>query len=75
MDDDYPLPIESDVQSLLGRLDEIFADLIWGQGEIVWEDPAKIENGIASARMNEALHERLLELEQELLIESAYFVP
>ncbi len=73
--DDYPIPIESDAQTLLDRLDEIFADLVWAPGEIVWEDPANIFDGDSPGRMNEALHERMRALEHELLIESAYFVP
>ncbi len=73
--DNYPFPIETDTRSLLGRLDEIFLDLVWAPGEIVWEDPSTIYEGTSSGRMNEALHERLQSLERELLIESAYFIP
>lgn len=74
-EDNYPVSIDTDAQSLMDRLDEIFSDLVWAPGEIVWEDPANIFDDKSSGRMNEALHERLLSLEQELLIESAYFVP
>ncbi len=74
-EDDYPFPIDTDAQSLLDRLDEIFSDLVWARGEIVWEDPSKIYESESSGHMNEALHERIGRLEHELLIESAYFVP
>ncbi len=75
LEDKYPFPIEVDTQQLIERLEEIFADLVWAPGEIVWEDPSSIYEGIQSGRMNDALYERIQELEQELLIESAYFVP
>jgi putative cardiolipin synthase len=74
-DDDYPIPVESDAKSLMNGLEEIFSNLVWAPGRIVWEDPADIFEDRASGRMNEALHDRLQSLERELLIESAYFVP
>lgn len=73
--DDYPFEVETDTQSLIERLEDIFADLVWAPGEIVWDDPAQIYDGIKSGRLNDALYERLETLEDELLIESAYFVP
>lgn len=73
--DNYPLPIDTDVQNLMHRLDDIFADFVWAPGEMVWEDPSRVFGDDSSGHMNEALHERLLSLEKELLIESAYFVP
>jgi len=73
--DNYPFPIETDTQSLLNRLDEIFLDFVWAPGEIVWEDPSTIYEGTSPGRMDEALHRRLQSLEHELLIESAYFIP
>jgi putative cardiolipin synthase len=74
-DDNYPFPIDTDVQSLIDRLEEIFSDLVWAPGQIVWEDPSKIYEGSSSGRMSQALYQRMQSLEQELLIESAYFVP
>ncbi len=73
--DNYPFPIETDTQSLLDRLDEIFSDLVWAPGKIIWEDPSSIYEGTSPGRMDAALYERLQNLEHELLVESAYFVP
>jgi putative cardiolipin synthase len=73
--DDYPFPLEIDTTELLDDLENIFDNLVWAPGQIVWEDPTSIYEGVQSGRMNEALLERLETLESELLIESAYFVP
>lgn len=73
--DNYPFPLEVETQKLIDRLESIFADFVWAPGEIVWEDPSSIYEGISEGRMNKALYERLRTLEHELLIESAYFVP
>jgi putative cardiolipin synthase len=73
--DGYPFPLEIDTSELLEDLENIFADLVWAPGRIVWEDPASIYEGVKSGQMNAALLERLESLDSELLIESAYFVP
>ncbi len=73
--DAYPFPVDTDAESLLEALEEIFADLVWARGEVVWEDPSSIYDGVKSGRMNNALYDRMRALESELLIESAYFVP
>jgi len=73
--DNYPFQLETDTAQLLERLEDIFDDLIWAPGKIIWEDPASIYEGVKSGHMNEALHDRLADLESELLIESAYFIP
>jgi len=72
--DRYPFPLDIDVEQLLGGLEKVFADLTWAKGEVVWDDPASIYEGNGTGVMNEALHERLRSLKEELLIESAYFV-
>jgi putative cardiolipin synthase len=74
-EDNYPFPLDIDTAELLDDLENIFDDLIWAPGQIVWEDPTSIYEGVKSGRMNAALLERLQTLESELLIESAYFVP
>ena len=73
--DNYPFPLNLDVAELLEELEDAIDDMVWAKGEIVWDDPAAIYEGRRSGKMNEALYERLASLEQELLIESAYFVP
>ncbi len=74
-EDDYPFDTDADAARLLERLEEIFADLVWAQGEVVWDDPSAIYEGFKAGRISNALDKRLETLEEELLIESAYFVP
>jgi putative cardiolipin synthase len=71
----YPFPLDLDVEALRGELGSLFDRLIWAEGQIVWDDPSSIYEGFKSGRINEALYERLRNLDSELLIESAYFVP
>jgi putative cardiolipin synthase len=73
--DNYPFPLNPDVKELLEKLEDVLDDMVWAKGEVVWEDPAAIYGGRRSGTMNEALYQRMQTLEQELLIESAYFVP
>jgi putative cardiolipin synthase len=74
-EDDYPFPTEQNASEMLEQLEEIFADLVWAPGEIVWDDPAAIYEGFKRGRIGEGLFQRMETLEEELLIESAYFVP
>jgi len=70
----YPYPLDEDVESLIGQLEEIRDSFIWAPGKVIWDDPSIIEHDKAAAVMFEALHRKLKTLEKELLIESAYFV-
>ncbi len=73
--DDYPFSPNADTHELVTRLESILDDLVWAPGRIVWEDPAAIYNDGEGGRMNRALFDRLGQLDSDLLIESAYFVP
>jgi len=73
--DDYPYPLDQDVANLRAELKGLFDKFIWAPGRIVWDDPASINKPGGESRMLEALHQRLGHLQNELLIESAYFVP
>ena len=70
----YPYPLDEDVQSLREQLKEIRDNFIWAPGKVVWDDPSIIEEGKERAVMHEALHRKVQTLQKELLIESAYFV-
>ena len=70
----YPYPLDEDVESLIGQLEKIRDSFIWAPGKVIWDDPSIIEHDKAAAVMFEALHRKLKTLEKELLIESAYFV-
>jgi len=70
----YPYPLDDDVESLIGQFEEIRDSLIWAPGQVVWDDPSSIEEGKEAAVMQEAIYRKLETLDNELLIESAYFV-
>jgi putative cardiolipin synthase len=71
---DYPYPLDQDVADLRSALSSIRDTLIWAPGQIVWDDPAAIEQGIHEGTMVKALFRKIRTLQEELLIESAYFV-
>ena len=72
--DDYPHPLDQDVATLKSELRGLFDDFIWAPGQIVWDDPDSLEREGATSEMIEALVRRLDRVDEELLIESAYFV-
>jgi phosphatidylserine/phosphatidylglycerophosphate/cardiolipin synthase-like enzyme len=65
---------DADVAALQAELVSIRDRFIWAPGQIVWDDPAAIEEGITEGRMVQALFNKLQTLKSELLVESAYFV-
>ena len=70
----YPYPLDEDVESLRGQLKEIRDNFIWAPGQVIWDDPSIVEHEKPAAVMHEALHRKIKTLQKELLIESAYFV-
>ncbi len=73
--EDYPYPLEQKVSDLKSELAAIRDDLIWAPGHIVWDDPAAIEEGLAHGSLDRAFYSKVATLQDELLIEAAYFVP
>jgi putative cardiolipin synthase len=73
-EDNYPYPLDRDVAALNSRLASIRDQFVWAPGQIVWDDPAAIEEGITQGAMIKALFRKFETLQSELLIESAYFV-
>jgi putative cardiolipin synthase len=73
--DDYPYPLDEDVAGLRSGLVSIRDNFIWAPGQILWDDPAAIEEGLAQGAMSKALFRKIQTLQNELIIESAYFVP
>ncbi|MBW2478381.1 MAG: phospholipase D family protein [Deltaproteobacteria bacterium] len=70
----YPYSLDEDVQKLIGQLGEIRGRLIWAPGRVVWDDPSSIAEGKEVDDIQEAIYRKLETLDEELLIESAYFV-
>ncbi|MEA2094578.1 MAG: phospholipase D family protein [Pseudomonadota bacterium] len=73
--DDYPYPLDEDVTGLRSKLASIRDNLIWAPGQILWDDPAAIEEGLTQGTMIKALFKKVQMLQNDLIIESAYFVP
>jgi putative cardiolipin synthase len=70
----YPHPLSEDVAKLRAQLNDIVVGGIWARGQVVWDDPASI-NDPSLRTMRRLLVNRLERLERELLVESAYFIP
>jgi len=66
--------LDRDVAGLESELVSIRDRFIWAPGQIVWDDPAAIEEGITEGTMAKALFNEVQSLQNELLVESAYFV-
>ena len=73
-EEDYPYPLDQDVDDLKSELASIRDQLIWAPGRIVWDDPADIRKGIRQGAMIQGFYRQMETLKRELLIESAYFV-
>ena len=73
--DNYPYALDRDVATLNAELASIRDQFIWAPGQIMWDDPAAIGDGIAEGTLARALYDKLQTLQSELLIESAYLVP
>jgi len=71
---DYPYPVNEDAAALTEKLGIIRKNLIWAPGRIVWDDPSSIAAEGEAGVMVEALFKKLTSLQEELTIESAYFV-
>jgi putative cardiolipin synthase len=74
-EESYPYPLDQDVKQLRNYLQSSKNVLIWAPGSVQWDDPAEIGREGHTSSMVEALSARIKDLENELLIESAYFVP
>ncbi len=74
IEDGYPHPLDQDVDSLTTELASIRDQFIWAPGQIVWDDPAAVSEGITHGAMITALFKKVDTLQDEILIESAYFV-
>lgn len=75
VEDNYPHPIDRDSASFRATLAAEIDQFEWAPGQIVWDDPAEIARRGRTTRLLEGIHRRSDRVEQELLIESAYFVP
>ena len=70
----YPWPLERDVAELESELETLYRAFVWAPGRVLWDDPASI-NDPGLRTMAKAIGRRFWELEKEVLLETAYFVP
>ncbi len=74
-EENYPYPLDQDVDDLRSELASIRDQFIWAPGRIVWDDPAALTEGITEGVMIQTLFSKArFKLHSELLMESAYFV-
>ena len=73
-EENYPYPLDQDVDDLKSELAVIRDNFIWAPGQIVWDDPAAIKDGISEGVMIQRLFKKVETLQSEILMESAYFV-
>ena len=70
----YPYNLDQDVDDLTAALASIRERLIWATGLIVWDDPAESTSHHREGKVAHALFDKVATVQNELLIESAYFV-
>ena len=70
----YPHPLGQDVDTLRSDLLSIRDRFIWAPGQIIWDDPAAIKEGMKAGKLITALHNKIETLQNELLMEAAYFI-
>ena len=73
-EDDYPYPIDQDLDELAARGVELRDNLVWAHGRTIADDPEAIARGKESDDVIEFIRGRIAHLKEELLVESPYFV-
>jgi putative cardiolipin synthase len=71
---EYPYPIEQDLDYLDRVAAEIRAGLVWAPGRIISDHPDALADGESATDVANFLTSRTGQVEDELLIESPYFV-
>ncbi len=75
-EDTYPFPLDQEVAELKSQLMSLRDQFIWAPGTVVWDDPAVIgKQNVAGGSLITGFFKETDALEDELLIEAAYFVP
>ncbi|MEE8311913.1 MAG: phospholipase D family protein, partial [Candidatus Binatia bacterium] len=72
---EYPYPIDEDVEETRLRLQNVGADLVWADAEVIYDLPDKVGRSEKTGPIRDSLQEHLRNTHSELLIEAAYFVP
>lgn len=71
-----PFTLDRNADAMRARLASYRNDFSWGRAYTIFDDPAKLEGDhVAGRGVAEVLFDTLDEVERELLIETAYFIP
>ena len=70
----YPYLLDQDVTRLKSELMGLFAQFIWANGHMIFDDPNEITKHGRTTTMTEGFHRRIERLNSELLIEVPYLV-
>jgi putative cardiolipin synthase len=71
---DYPHPLGQDMDAFKSLLSSIIRDFVWAPAHAVYDDPASSRDPSRRV-MHTLLFQRFERLQNELMIESAYFIP
>lgn len=71
---DYPYPIDRDLEAVARQGRELRDSLVWANGRIIVDDPAALAAGEDADVVFNFLHARIDQVEDELLLQSPYFV-
>ena len=72
--DNYPHPIGQDVATVKAEISSLLRGFVWAPGRVLYDDPASI-NDVRMRTLSKFIFQRVDSLQDELLIESAYFIP
>ena len=70
----YPFPLDQDVASLRKRVDAIARNLVWAKADLLYDSFASLKQRGAGENVVDPLRRAILEADDEVLIEAAYFV-
>lgn len=74
-DEPYPYSLDDEVAVITGDLQSIRELFVWAPGKVLYDRPHEIEHETGTTTVIKGLREEVGRLTDELLIESAYFVP
>lgn len=71
----YPFPLDEDVATLRGRIDQVMERMVWARGEVLFDSFESMLGNDPEGMMNRRLHAEVAAAEKDVRIEAAYFVP